>query len=293
MRKNIASPHALQVTTFAEITSAHGFAFFMASSCWLSKAAWLSLILLGCFFSIFFTVKICLNSLSPPFFSTQFSIESMSSAPLPDIVLCDPSPWDLEKSSKKNISIQLLSYISYLLFPLSVGVNISTVNQNFKTLDESYRMILTKFDNNPIYLLNNITKDCSQIVLLCQLGTTKVLENKECCLSLFSNVEYTQNYKCYSSGGKIYFTMWGSAPVLGITVSVRINYITLDINLASLWTIVMQGIAVAVTEPKSNLFYVSQTDMNLLASNTYSSIAVERKELDSSDKDSYFLPYQE
>ena len=56
---------------------------------------------------------------------------------------------------------------------------------------------------------------------------------------------------------------------------------------------ITNGIAVAVADPKSNLYYVSKTKMNLLASNTHNSIAVERKELDSSDKDSDFLPYKE
>ena len=295
MQKNYMSRSALQAATFAETTSAHGFAFFMASSSWLSKAFWLLLILFGCFLSIFFTAQICQNSLEPPFFSTEISMESTgtTSPPLPDIVLCDPSPWDLAKGEQHNISIQLLSYISYFLFPLTYGANITTLHPNFQELDKSFRTILAKFDNNSVYLLNNITKDCSQIVLFCLLGATEAIFSKECCTKIFSSVEYTHHYKCFSSGGTMKFTMEELSQDFGISIFTKENYIKLKEDIASGWSMITNGIAVAVADPKSNLYYVSKTKMNLLASNTHNSIAVERKELDSSDKDSDFLPYKE
>ena len=216
-----------------------------------------------------------------------------TSAPLPDIVLCDPSPWDLAKAAQHNISIQLLSYISYFIFPLTYGDSITTFYDNFQELDESYRKILTKFDNNSVYLLNNVTKDCSQIVLYCLLGAAKLMNNTECCSKIFSVFEYTHHYKCFSSGGTMKFNMEELSQAYGITITLKVNYIKLDEFIASGWSTTANGIAVAAADPKSNLYYVSKTKMNLLASNTHNSIAVERKELDSSDKNSNFLPYQE
>ena len=89
------------------------------------------------------------------------------------------------------------------------------------------------------------------------------------------------------------FTMKELSQAFGITINIRVNYIKLIEGIASGWSMISIGIAVAMADPKSNLYYVSKTKMNLLESNTYSSIAVERKELDSSDKNSDFLPYKE
>ena len=202
-QQHFSGPPSLQTSTFAEITSAHGFAFFRASSGWPSKAAWAVITLAAAFSSIYFTSKICLNSLQPPFFLTEISIQSVkngSLVPFPDIVLCDPSPWDLDKAAKLNISRAMISYLSYFLFPVIAGLNQSTVDQKVKEQDAQYREILKQFDNNPLYLLDNVTKDCGQLVRTCQLGSSDLLKGRECCAKIFSNVEYTQLYKCFSSG---------------------------------------------------------------------------------------------
>ena len=151
---------SLQVKTFAETTSAHGFGFYLASSSWLSKSIWILITLLGIFFSIFFTVKICLNSLQPPFFSVEIDIQSedIADVRLPDIILCDPSPWDYEKALAKNISDDLLAYISYMLFPLMSGQDMPTFYEKIKVQETKYQTLLKQFDNSPIKLLDSVTK---------------------------------------------------------------------------------------------------------------------------------------
>ena len=151
---------SLQVKTFVETTSAHGFGFYLASSSWLSKSIWILITLLGIFFSIFFTVKICLNSLQPPFFSVEIDIQSedIADVHLPDIVLCDPSPWDYEKALAKNISADLLAYISYMLFPLMAGPDMPTFYGRIKAQETKYQTLLKQFDNSPIKLLDSVTK---------------------------------------------------------------------------------------------------------------------------------------
>jgi hypothetical protein len=131
--------------------------------------------------------------------------------PLPDLVVCDPSPWDATKATRLNISGEMLSYLSYLLFPQSLSSKTADDNEFFTGLEDRYRTLLRRFDNSPIRLLNNVTKDCEQLIFTCNLGTTGVIGADECCPLLFSNVEYTPLYKCFSSGGKNNFSMLESS----------------------------------------------------------------------------------
>jgi len=129
---------ALQTKTFAEITSAHGFGFYIQSSGWLARLVWFVLTLTSTVLAIFFTVRIGISFFKPPFYSTDISIVSPHAkyVSLPDIVVCDPSPWDFEKAATLNILVKQLSYIARLLYPQS-PMNYSL----FKDLDKEYKEI--------------------------------------------------------------------------------------------------------------------------------------------------------
>jgi hypothetical protein len=302
MRKAKSSP-ALQAKTFAETTSAHGFGFFVQSSGWLSKLIWFILTLSCTVLAIYFTVRIGLSFLEPPFYSTDISINSDidKNVPFPDIVVCDPSPWDFEKAEQLNISAQHMSYIARLLYPQGVESDLT----KYKDLDEEYTKLLTRYDNNPVNLLNNVTKNCSQTIGFCQIGGTKTYYNGSlCCDALFSYVEYTLQYKCFSSGGKNNVTTWHAAQAFGITVSASVSNgnfsldgsnksSKLNVTIASPWAVLMTGISAAVTDRKSSLYFLAQTRMKLMEPNTFSILAVEKQLTNSSEKDSYFQSYQE
>ncbi len=130
--------------------------------------------------------------------------------PLPDLVVCDPSPWDATKATRLNISGEMLSYLSYLLFPQSTSSK-TAEDELFTSLEDRYKILLRRFDNSPIRLLNNVTKDCEQLIFACNLGTTGIIWADACCPLLFSNVEYTPLYKCFSSGGKNNYSMLESS----------------------------------------------------------------------------------
>ena len=294
MKKVADKDSSLQVKTFAEITSAHGFTFFLNSSSWLARSAWAFLTVTGIVLSIVFTVVISKSYFQSPFFSTEISIQSMnkSGVSLPDLVVCDPSPWDFDKAAKNNISKELMSFISLLLYPQLEDKENTT---QYQELEKEYETLLDKFDGNPIYLLNNITKECKQLIGYCQLGTNIKLNGSQCCSRILSATEYTQQYKCFSSRNKMNVTMLEPTKVFGVTIGVDFNddSTKLDEQIASLWALSMTGISVAVINAKSNLYYVSQTYMKLLAPNTCNIIAVEKKETDNSDKSSDFQSYQE
>jgi hypothetical protein len=159
--------------------------------------------------------------------------------PMPDVVVCDPSPWDFVKAERLNISIQQLSYISHLLYPQSWNLDQSM----FKDLDNEYRQLIQRFDNNPIHLLNNVTRDCSQLFDYCQLRSADSYSGSECCSRLFTNVEYTLQYKCYSFGGKVDYSMLEAAQSYGITVSIKLSSenIHLDDDIAGAWASLQSG----------------------------------------------------
>jgi hypothetical protein len=211
---------------------------------------------------------------------------------LPNLVVCDPSPWDFDKALQNNISIDELSFITHLLYPQREDAG-KVKDAKFQELDNSYKEIIKKFDNNPIYLLNNITKNCSQIIDFCQFGTFGKLNGTDCCSQLLSKSEYIQQYKCYHIGGMmnlLNFTIIEPSKAFGITVGVEFADFSsqLNENIASLWALSMTGIAVAVTNPKANLYNVGQNSLKLLAPNTCNIIGIERMEIDNSDKSSDF-----
>jgi hypothetical protein len=212
--------------------------------------------------------------------------------PQPDLVICDPSPWDSDKAKSLNISMEQLSYIAQLLFPQSPVNNKSIYNSI--DMDTDYQTLLEKFDNNPINLLNNVTKNCSQLIVYCQMGIRESYNGRRCCPILFSNVEYTLLYKCYSSGGQRKYLIQEASQTDGITVSVQIASQKRPLNrsIAGDWAIFMTGISVAVSDKNSNLYHVSQNSLKLLEPDTYNALPVEKKETDSSDKSSYFQHYK-
>jgi Amiloride-sensitive sodium channel len=290
MRKN--GHPSLNVKTFIDITSAHGFAFFKASSNWLSKSIWIILTIVGMILSIYYSINIVRSSLQPPFFTTEISRQSVV-MPLPDIVVCDPAPWDFQKAKALNISATMMSHISLLLFPITN--NSPNLRAQIEEGAEEYTKILAKFDNNTLNLLNNVTKSCSQLIQFCQVGSQETWYKSECCTKLFPNIEYTKQYKCYSSGGTNNIYMSEPAIPFGITISVKVQDESekFDPNRTNLWALTMSGIGVGVADPKNNLNHVAQTNLHLLAPDTYNSIAIERQEMDSSDKNSEFDYYQE
>jgi hypothetical protein len=285
----------MQAATFVELTSAHGFAFFNQSRSWLSRSAWCLLTFTGAILSAFFTEKIYASYSQPPFYATDISIETTDRLPvmLPDLVICDPSPWDLVKAQELNISREQLSYISYFLHTQRGGP-VKMNSALFKELVGSYPTLLQRFDNNPVYLLNNVTKNCTQLMFTCQLGTQARLNESECCSRLFSSVEYVPQFKCFSAGGKLDVPVWEALQVFGILITLKLDNVrsALNTTVATTSAVAFTGVAATVTDKRSSLYHVSQTNIKLLAPNSGNLLSLERKMTDNSEKNSYFQPFQ-
>ncbi len=69
----------------------------------------------GTILALVFTYQVGATYYEEPFYSTELSISSPDTDAvgyLPDIVLCDPSPWDLVKAGQLNISQEWKLYFS-------------------------------------------------------------------------------------------------------------------------------------------------------------------------------------
>ncbi len=86
-----------------------------------------------------------------------------------------------------------------------------------------------------------------------------------------------------------------ASQVWGIIINARIKNGSSPLNktIASFNAISPTGLAAGVAAKKSNLFYVSQNDIKLLSPNTANVLPIVKKEIDSSDKNSYFKTFQE
>jgi hypothetical protein len=120
MKNNAARRPALRAQVFAENTSAHGFIFFLTSSGWPARAAWLVLTVAGTVLSIVFTVKICISSFQAPFHSTDMSLLSDGlHVALPDVIVCDPYPWDFDKVQLRSVLqifvVHIIHFLTLLL----------------------------------------------------------------------------------------------------------------------------------------------------------------------------------
>jgi hypothetical protein len=87
-----------------------------------------------------------------------------------------------------------------------------------------------------------------------------------------------------------------ASQVWGIIINARVRnggISPLNKTIASYNAISPTGLAAGVAAKKSNLFYVSQNDIKLLAPSTANVLPIVKKEIDSSDKNSFFKTFQE
>jgi hypothetical protein len=64
------------------------------------------------------TGMVAINYTSGTSYNTGFNIDTETGlTAFPDLLVCTSSPWDLEQAETFNISANLLSYLTYFLFP--------------------------------------------------------------------------------------------------------------------------------------------------------------------------------
>jgi Amiloride-sensitive sodium channel len=177
--------------------------------------------------AIFLTATVLLNYISGPSYDTSYRLDEEGLAKFPDILLCTSAPWDLELVEKHGISSDLLSYVSNFLFPFAgFGENgIQIITDDFIALDKEYNKLLPKFDNNTMYLLQNITKPCESILTNCVFGT--VISYEDCC-AFFGPSEFMLGNMCFRTTRSLYFAVQEAGMMNSIMFRLEVERRALD-----------------------------------------------------------------
>jgi hypothetical protein len=200
------------------------------SASWAERTFWTLACCVAAIVAIFLTATVSINYIGGASYETSYSVEADEDAGLvqfPDILFCTSAPWDLKRVKKHGIRPELLSYISNFLFPIAgFGMNESHVATDmFLGLEREYQQMLTKFDNNALYLLHNITKTCHQILNFCVFGT--VFTSYGCC-AFFNSAEFILGRMCFRTNRNLYFAVQEAGMINSMVLQLNINGSGLD-----------------------------------------------------------------
>ena len=124
---------------------------------------------------------------------------------------CDTSPWDFKKAEKNAISKDLVSYISYLLYPYAPD---TSVIKDQDQLEKEYAEVLAKYENDTIKVLDAVTRDVESYIFYCSFCKAKAP-------SSFFTHRYIKQRKCFLSPSNFTSTIPLLYSKLGLILSLR------------------------------------------------------------------------
>ncbi len=82
---------------------------------------------------------------------------STNGTPAPHIIVCHPNAWDQRRIQEQNVSFEMVSYLTYVLYPFSSNPLLFEGAEGQKRLWELERRWGTIFPISPLFccLLNN------------------------------------------------------------------------------------------------------------------------------------------
>ena len=130
--------------------------------------------------------------------------------------------YQLVSAHRFNISMNLVSYLTYYLFPF---VTYGGVNPNLTTLatlntleGEYFKVVNTTFGGNTMSLLNNITFNCAQLIDFCMFGFNKIYSSMDCCDRFFRPAEFSFTYMCFRSNEKMAYSIREAGILSGVLI---------------------------------------------------------------------------
>ena len=215
-----------------------------------------------------------------------FDQQTGESVKLADFLVCDISPWDVERAQKNGISVDMLSYLAYFVFPFSGNDPLFSEENKDKLadLEKKYQEVVAKYDNDANAVLDKVTRTCEDTIIYCRMGLRKEMNGKECCDLNFNPGVYTTEGKCYNTAGKMDYNISKAVKPLGIMVAVHVGKDISDIinqKIASFLSYLNQGVTVVFSDPKDHPFISANKQSYYLLPNTINSVAVERAVIDS------------
>ena len=178
-----------QIKSFIVTISLSGIHWIVDSHNWASRQLWLLLILAAITLSGYFSWSVSYSYLTETSFSVDYRIDHWNVSkdglvPFPEFVLCLEAPWDIAKSKKENISIDLLSYMTNFIFPYA-GFGSQNNYSKMPDLEKEYLNTLNKNGWNLIELLNKVTVSCENIIEFCYFGLSTKVNGIDCCYIFF------------------------------------------------------------------------------------------------------------
>jgi len=286
-----------QIRSFVQTVSLTGVHWIVDSSCWAARQLWIVIVVTALFLSVYYSLSVSNSYLRGTSFYVDYSIDDVNVSqkglvPFPEFVFCLEAPWDIEKSKKINMSIDLLSYMTNLFYPY--GRFGKDAEEKQKELDKEYRGILNMNGWNTIELLNNITVSCHQVVKSCSFGLRTFISGGDCCLLLFADPEYSIAGKCFRTTSKFYnitLKEAGSQSILAIKLVIQADILSiLNPNIINYPASLSDGIGLAIANNKNHLSTLTSSIIGLVP-NSLNSIRVKKVTIDRSDRSSYFGSY--
>jgi hypothetical protein len=254
------------------------------------------------FLSGYFSWTVSHSYLYDTSFTVDYSVDDVNvseSGPVlfPELVICLEAPWDLAKSAKLNMSIDLLSYMTNLFYPYGgSGMNgYLEKNVTLKSqLIAEYDSLLKSSSLNTIQILHRITVSCEEIIEFCFFGFNVFIEGQPCCKLLFREPEFGMMGKCFRTHGQnINLTLKdvGLQSGLGIKVTVKKDILSqLNHNIVNYPASFSDGVSLAAVNQQSHISTIISRAIGIMP-NALNNINLKRFTVDRSDRSSPFGTY--
>ena len=202
--------------------------------------------------------------------------------------ICDIAPWDFRKAAEANISVQIVSYLSYFIFTSEgasgIFANDSASRARLEEMEVEYSGLVNRF-GGATQLLNAVTRDCKEMIFYCRMGLLEDISGAECCRRNFNPPVYTSEGKCFGTAGKMAFKQPDAVKQQGMTIGLVIGpdiSSTFDVTTGAFQAMLQRGVALVTSGPDNHLYTAAARRAYLIMPNTLNSVALEKTVIDSS-----------
>ena len=288
--QSLTSTVRQKYANFARTISAHGFPYTVDGPIGRRVAATVVIVI---FVSIAgsFTYLAIKDFLNGPGFNSEYKLvytPSSSPQPLAVFAICDISPWDFGKAERAGISVQLVSYLSFFIFPFEgthkLFSNTTESRQKLEELESSYLTLVAQY-GTVTALLNAVTRSCEETFFYCRAGLGEVLDGQDCCSQNFHPPVYTNEGKCFETAGKMTFKQPFAVKPQGLTLGVLVGpdvSATLDSSTGAFQATLQRGVSVVISGRTDHIFTSTTKRSYLTMPNTMNSVALQKTVIDSS-----------
>jgi len=234
-------------------------------------------------------------------FAVDYSIDTVDASkngpvPLPEIVICLEAPWDINKSRGLNMSNNLLSYMTNLIFPYAGFGLVNKFPPVKKKIDAEYTKFLAETGLNVVELLDKITVSCEEIVDSCTFGTgeTSYLNGYDYCKFVFPDSGYGLSGKCFRTSSKFHTFFLKEAGLLSsFTIMLHVQNDILR-NLSKRFTNFLalgcDAVNIGISNKQSHLSTITPKIRGMIP-NSRNYVIVHKMTVDRSERNSPFGKY--